>query len=173
MSGTETIYEGRFLRMSSRNGWEFVQRVNSSGVVGIVAITDERELVLVEQFRKPVGRTVIELPAGLAGDDRNRRGESLIDAAKRELLEETGFEAANWEPIGHGYTSAGLSDEAVTLFLATGLTQTGKGGGDGHEDIAVHLIARESVQEWLRKRVAKGVGVDLKVYHAVCLLCSG
>ena len=94
---SETLGEGRFLRLVRRNGWEFVQRIGVDGVVAIVAVTGDRELVVVEQKRPAVGRTVLDLPAGLAGDVDGE--DSLEAAARRELEEETGFVAAGWERL--------------------------------------------------------------------------
>jgi len=163
----EVHHRGRFLRAVSRGGWEYVERINSSGVIGVIAITDDGELVLIEQPRVPVGRTVVEIPAGLAGDSEDTTGEAMIDAAKRELREETGFEAATWQRLGAGYTSAGMSNEKVTLFVATGLQRVDEGGGDGNEDIAVHLVPVDDATSWVAQRVRDGTGVDLKVYHAI------
>ena len=94
MSGkTETLGEGRFLRLQKRNGWEFVERVAVRGVAVLIAVTAADELVLVEQYREPVRAKMIELPAGLVGDEPAFSGESLLAAANRELEEETGYRA--------------------------------------------------------------------------------
>ena len=81
-----TIASGRFLRFVQRDGWEFVTRSNASGVVAIIALTDDDELILIEQHRPPLGRTVIEIPAGLVGDDAEKTGEADLEAARREFL---------------------------------------------------------------------------------------
>src|SRR5436190_21784999 len=90
----EVLYEGKFRRYVRRGGWEYVARRNVTGIVGIIAVTDDGKLVLVEQFRPPVGKNVIEIPAGLAGDVAGSEHEALAEAARRELLEETGYEAS-------------------------------------------------------------------------------
>ena len=155
-----TLYAGRHLSLHSRGNWEFASRTTSKSAVGIIALTDDNRVVLVEQHRPPVDGTVIELPAGLAGDVAGGEGESLLDAAKRELLEETGYVARHWTELGSGYPSPGLTDEAIVLFLAQGLGTQSTGGGDGTESIQIHHVAVDSVVEWLAEQEAK---VDLKL----------
>jgi 8-oxo-dGTP pyrophosphatase MutT (NUDIX family) len=86
-----SVYEGRHLSMFNRGGWEYAKRNTARPAVGIVAVTDDGKVVLVEQHRPPVGRNVIELPAGLSGDIAGSEEETLLEAAQRELLEETGY----------------------------------------------------------------------------------
>ena len=169
MNDPETLHAGRHLHLAKRDGWEYATRPNATGVVAVVAVTDAGELVLVRQRRPVVGREVLELPAGLAGDDGDA-GESLLTAAKRELEEETGHAAASWRRLLTGYPSAGLTDEAVTFFHATGLTRTGAGGGVGGEDIAVELVPLAGLGKALTEAAEAGVGVDLKVPAGVALL---
>ena len=151
---------GRHLSMASRDGWEYATRNTNKPAVGIVAITDDRRVVLVEQFRPPVNRKVMELPAGLSGDVVGSEHESLIEAAKRELIEETGYSAARWTELAHGYSSPGLTDESIVLFLAEGLAKVGEGGGDDSEDITLHEVPLEHVFDWLNQ---KGSRADLKL----------
>jgi ADP-ribose pyrophosphatase len=115
---SEVLYEGRFLTVRKKGHWEYVERRKASGIVAILAITDNRGLILVEQFRIPVNKRVIEIPAGLAGDIAGNETETLAEAAKRELLEETGYEAQRMEYLTEGPASAGLSTEVITLFRA-------------------------------------------------------
>mgnify|MGYP001400965326 CR=1 FL=1 len=96
----KSLHQGRFLAMFERGGWEYVDRVGASGVVVILALTDADELVLVEQHRVPVDASVIELPAGLAGDLPDSQDEDFREAARRELLEETGYRAGHIERLG-------------------------------------------------------------------------
>lgn len=161
---TTTLYEGKFLSVVKTANWEFVRRRNLSGIVGIVAVTDDGKLILIEQYRPPVGANVIELPAGLAGDVAGSESEDLSDAARRELLEETGYEAKRMKLLGAGAASAGLSDEIITLYLATGLKKTGTGDGDGHEQITTHEVPLDRVEAFLKRQVKAGKLVDLKVY---------
>lgn len=166
----ETIHEGRFLtyRKTAR-GWEYVTRTNAKGCVAILAVTDDKRVILVEQFRPPVGRRVIELPAGLAGDIPLQEDEPLLSAAKRELKEETGYEAKNWASLSEGTSSAGMTDESVTMFYATGLTRMTEGGGVGGEDIRVHFVHQSDVTKWCRDRQSEGLMVDFKIFAALHL----
>ncbi|BBO35612.1 NUDIX hydrolase [Lacipirellula parvula] len=163
-STPQTLYAGRHITMFGRHGWEFVSRNTRRPAVGIVAITDDERVVLVEQFRPPVGRKVVELPAGLAGDISGQEGESLLLAAQRELLEETGYAASRWTELGVGYSSPGLTDESIVLFLAEGLQKVEAGGGDGTESITIHEPPLANVAEWL---AAHGAAVDLKLWAGV------
>jgi ADP-ribose pyrophosphatase len=158
------LHEGRFLRYLRRGKWEFVQRPNVSGIVGIVAVTPEQKLILVEQFRIPVNAQVIELPAGLAGDTAGHENEPLENAAARELFEETGYEAGSFTRLTEGCVSAGVTDEIITLFRAGNLKKTGVGGGDENENIKIHEIPLKDVEAWLLERRKGGAVVDLKVY---------
>lgn len=164
------LWTGRHLDMVARGRWEFVRRKNTSGVVGIIAVTDAGRLVLIEQYRPPVGRRVVEVPAGLAGDLPGAQDESMIAAARRELLEETGYEAAEVSLLMEGISSAGLTDESVTLMLARGLKKVGPGGGDDTEDITVHEVPLEEVHAFVCGRLAAGATVDFKVYAGLYLL---
>ena len=143
-----------------RRTWEYVSRNTQKPVVGIVAITNDREVVLVEQYRPAVNQNVIELPAGLAGDIAGAEQETLVEAAQRELLEETGYAGANWTELGHGFSSPGLTDESVVLFLAEDLERRGPGGGDDSETIRIHQVPLDDVMPWL---VRHSNGIDLKL----------
>ena len=162
----KTLYQGRYLSLLEVNGWEFASRSNASGVVVLLAVTDNNELVLVEQFRVPVGSKVIELPAGLVGDLADR-DESVLLAAQRELLEETGYAAQNMQVLMSCPSSAGMSDEIITFVLATGLDKVAAGGGDSSEDIRVHVIALAEADRWLNGRQAAGTPLDPKIFSAL------
>lgn len=165
--GTQTLGEGRFLRLVNAGGWEYAERVNASGVVAVVAVTAEREIILTEQYRPAVKKRVIDMPAGLAGDIPGEETEALATAARRELLEETGYRARRMEFLTSGPPSAGMSSEIVTFFLATGCRRVADGGGDDHEEIEVHVVPLARAAEWLRKRAGKRRCVDPKVYAAL------
>lgn len=154
------VYAGKYLSMHKRGGWEYATRNIARSAVGIVAITDAGNVVLVEQHRPPVGQSVIELPAGLCGDIVGKKDEAPLEAAKRELLEETGYAAGRWTELLSGYSSPGLTDEEITLFLAEELTKVGQGGGEKYEQITVHEVPVADVAHWLAERRAK---VDLKL----------
>ena len=164
---SEILCDGKYLRLIRNNGWEFVQRKNVSGIVGIIALTNDRKLILVEQFRPPVGKNVIEIPAGLAGDSPTSRNEDLALAASRELEEETGYRAARIIELATGTASAGLCDEIITLFRAEGLHKISDGGGDDSEDITVHEIPLDQIEYWLKSQLTQNKLVDLKVYSAL------
>lgn len=149
---SKTLHQGRHISMRSLGGWEYVSRNTRRPAVGIVAVTSEGRVVLVEQPRLPVGQSVIELPAGLSGDIAGQEDESLLEAAKRELLEETGYAAERWTELVSGYSSPGLTDESITLFLAEDLQRVGAGGGDATENITLHEVPFDEVLAWLRQR---------------------
>lgn len=160
----ETIhYEGRFLGLKERDRWEYAYRSNASGVVVLVPVTDTGELVLVEQYRIPVKSRVLELPAGLVGDNGDFEEDFKI-AANRELVEETGFSAASLEELLTSPSTPGMSDEMVTIYYASGLERVGPGGGDGNEDITVRLVPIKNAVEWLEARQAEGIMLDPKIY---------
>ncbi|MBN1911638.1 MAG: NUDIX hydrolase [Pirellulales bacterium] len=168
---TDTLVaQTKHLRLVDRNGWSFVERIGSTGVVCIVAKTVEDRLVLVEQYRPPVRERVIELPAGLAGDLDDQADESLEQAAQRELLEETGYAAGRWTRLVTVASSAGLTDETVTMFLAEDLERLSSGGGDASEDILIHEVPLADAPAWLHNATASGKLVDSRVYAALYFL---
>lgn len=167
----KTLHQGRFLSLVSQNGWEFASRVGSTGVVAIIACTADDEVLLIEQFRPPVGKIVIEIPAGLAGDIAGSESEAFAEAAHRELLEETGYAAASMRELQTGPSSAGLTDELITFFEATGLTKEHEGGGDDSESITVHKVPRADLRAWLAEQAASGKLIDPKI--AAALWMSG
>ena len=169
MEDAEFRYRGTYLGIAERDGWEFATRVNASAVAVLVALTDESEVIFVEQHRKPVRARVIELPAGLVGD-QDDPDEPLETAARRELFEETGYEASRLEAILECPSSAGMSDEIITFLFADGLEKTGAGGGDDSEDITVHAVPLEEASEWLGERRREGCMLDPKIYAALLWL---
>ena len=164
VSDAETMAEGRYVRLVRRGQWEYAERIRGRNPVGIVAVTEAGRLLLVEQFRMPLQRRVIELPAGLVGDVAGQEAESLETAALRELEEETGYTAASIEVLTVGPPSSGLANELITLVRARGLKEDGRGGGDGTEDITVHEVALAALPAWLAARAREGLLVDPKVW---------
>lgn len=159
-----TLFTGKFLTLIKEGHWEYAERVNATGAAIIVAVTDEQKLLLVEQYRIPVHARTIELPAGIIGDEPGAANELFADAARRELLEETGYSASHMEALTHGPASSGLTSETVTIFRATGLRRTGKGGGVAHEEITVHEVPLTNVDEWLERQAKSGALIDPKIY---------
>jgi ADP-ribose pyrophosphatase len=138
--------------------------VNASGAAVIAAVTDDDHLILVEQYRIPMQCRVVDLPAGLVGDDPGAAGEAMIDAARRELFEETGYEATDWHFAVAGPASPGLATEVYSLFVVRGAKQTGPGGGDAREKIDVHVVPLANLDDWLDAKRRSGVIVDPKIY---------
>lgn len=158
------LAEGRFVRMVKEGGWEWAERVRVAGVVAVAPVTPDNRLVLTEQYRRPVDARVIDLPAGLAGDVAGAEDEPLLVAARRELMEETGYESDRWELLTEGPTSPGMTNEMITFFLARNAQRTGSGGGDGSEDIEVHAVPLDTLHPWLEAKRAAGVLIDPKAY---------
>ena len=165
----KTVYEGKWLRMKLRGRWEYVERTNEGGLaVIIIAATPENKLLFVEQVRVPLDCKTIEMPAGLVGDDN--AGESLELAAKRELLEETGWQAARIEVLMTGPTSSGMSNERVAFVRASGLTRIHAGGGGDSEEIVVHEVPIVDVPRWLTQKMTEGYALDAKLWAGLWLL---
>jgi ADP-ribose pyrophosphatase len=166
--GRKTVWEGNFLRCvittyidskGARREWEFFERVNCKGIVVIVPVTDDNEVLVTRQFRPPVNGYVIELPAGLMNE-----WETPKEAAMRELLEETGYSAENMVYLAEGPLSSGASGEVLTAFLATGLVFQGLGKQDETEDIEVLKIPIHELYQKLSALRSEGDLVDLKIY---------
>lgn len=159
-----TLHTGKFLALIKEGHWEYAHRTNATGAAIIAAVTDEGKILLVEQYRIPVHARVIELPAGIIGDEPGSSDESHEEAARRELVEETGYDAGQIEALIHGTASAGMASEVLTLFLATKLRRVGAGGGVAHEDITVHEVSLGEIDSWLAAKAQAGVLIDPKIY---------
>ena len=155
----QTIFEGKKVAVRERDGWEFVERKNAAEAVAVIAVTDDDEVVLTEQYRRPVDARVIDWVAGLL-DDPSRGVEAT---ARKELEEEAGFACDAIERLGRGPTSPGITSEVVHVVRARGLRRHGKGGGVGGERIDVHVVPRRELPEFLRRKESEGVLIDLKV----------
>ena len=156
----ETKWQGKYVTVHTRGRWEFVSRANSTSAVVIVAEHDGK-IILIEQHRMPVGRRCLELPAGLVGDEDPDA--TVEETAVKELEEETGFTAERIERLGDFHSSPGMLSESFTLVRAHGVRKVGEGGGTEHEDIEVHLVAREDIRQFVRSRREQGVAVDVKL----------
>ena len=157
---TETVWQGKYLVAKRRGKWEFVSRAGGIRAAVILAV-DAGEVILVEQFRLPLGGACLELPAGLIGDID--AGESVEDSARRELEEETGYRAGHIEDLGEFYSSPGMASESFTLVRATGLTKVGDGGGDHDENIIVHRVPLGEIAAFVAAKRAEGLAIDVKL----------
>lgn len=154
-------WEGKYIKVTTQGTWEYVSRTRGVTAVVILAV-DEGHVVLVEQYRVPVGARCVELPAGLVGDEK--AGEEIEAAAIRELEEETGYRAGRMVNLGRFHASPGMSSEAFTLMRAEALTKVGEGGGvDAHEDIEVHRVVLDAVPAFLEAKRAAGRAMDAKL----------
>ncbi|MFA6958183.1 MAG: NUDIX hydrolase [Thermoanaerobaculia bacterium] len=162
----KTLYSGAHLDLVERDTWEFVQR-RCSGVVCVVAVTVAGELVLIEQHREALRSRVVELPAGLVGDEEGDDGEDFAGAARRELIEETGYDCDALEHIGRGPSSSGLTSEVIDFYRASTVRRLHEGGGVGGEEIVVHLVPLAEVRAWLAAKEAAGCLVDPKIAAAL------
>lgn len=163
----ETLYHGKFLNMVREGRWEYCERVNNTGAVMVFACTPEGKVLLVEEFRPPIGRRCLCFPAGLSGDEGP---DSDAAAARRELLEETGYEAEEMEFLFHGPSSPGLTSESLSFYLATGLHRVGKGGRVDNENISVREVPLEEIDTWLAAQAAQGVALDPRIFTGLYFL---
>lgn len=156
----EIMWEGKFVRTMKRGRWEYVSRTGSVNAVVIVAETDGK-VVIIDQYRVPIGKRCLELPAGLVGDEDEHA--TVEGTAVKELEEETGYTAERIKVLGEFQSSPGLLAESFTLVRAHGLKKIGAGGGTEHEDINVHLVAREDIPAFVAARRAEGMAIDVKL----------
>ena len=164
----ETLCEGRWLSLRKRGRWEYAERNNPGGAVIILAVTPDDCVLFVEQYRVSILKNTIEMPAGLVGDDHAH--DTLEDAARRELIEETGWQADRVEVLLVGPTSAGMSSERIAFVRATGLNRVGDGGGVAGEDITVHAVPRADAPAWLMQKSREGFEVDLKLWAGLWMI---
>ena len=161
---SETVYVGKIFALRAdevampHGGTARREVVEHFGAIAVVALDDEDNVVLVYQYRHPVGRRLWELPAGLLDID----GEAPQLTAARELEEEAGLAAANWSVLVDVISAAGFSDECVRVYLATGLREIGR--PDAHDEEADLLVERrplaEAVQMVYRGEIVNSLAVS-------------
>jgi ADP-ribose pyrophosphatase len=149
----EKIFEGRVISLFHQqvelpNGKTSTREiVKHPGAVAIIPVTDEGKIVLVDQYRKAMERVLLEIPAG-----KLEKGEEPLRTAIRELEEETGYEAAEWNHIQSFYTSPGFADEYIHIYLATGLRKKENSASlDEDEFVEVRELSLEECLEELQK----------------------
>lgn len=156
----EIAWQGKWIVAMRQGRWEYVSRARAMRAAVIVAI-DDGHILLVEQPRVPLGRRAIELPAGLVGDlDAD---DTIEEAARRELEEETGYRCETVADLGEFYSSPGMVSESFTLVRATGLTRVGEGGGVDGEDIVVHRVPLADIAGFIAAKRAEGLAIDVKL----------
>ena len=156
----QTMWEGKYIRAMKRGRWEYVSRTNATNAAVILA-EHEGKVILIEQYRVPLSARCLELPAGLVGDEDEHA--TVEETAVKELEEETGFTCDRVERLGDFHSSPGMVAESFTLVRAHGVRKVGEGGGTEHEEIDVHLVAREDIAAFVAERRAAGVAVDVKL----------
>lgn len=166
----ETLYQGNWLRLVKHGQWESCERTHGRDglAVLVIAVTPDDHVLFVEQFRVPLGARTIEMPAGLVGDDDD--DDSLESAARRELIEETGWDAGRIDVLLTGPTSAGMSNERIAFVRARELTRVGIGGGVDNENITVHSVPRSQAPAWLMRKHAEGFELDLKLWAGLWMI---
>lgn len=173
MSRRESLHRGRFVELVRDGRWEYARRVGARGAVFVLAVTDARELVLVEQHRVPLQARTIELPAGIFGDAESPADETPEHCALRELEEETGYRGASARLLLTGPVAPGLTDEVMSLVRVEGLTRVHAGGGVAGEDITVHAVPLDGIERWLQERRRAGLQVEPRIYAGLYFLEHG
>ncbi|MBN8502733.1 MAG: NUDIX hydrolase [Sphingomonadales bacterium] len=159
----QVVWAGKFITAKVRGKWEYVARSRGIRAAVILAIDSDNHVLLVEQFRVPLGKACLELPAGLIGDDDDTPDEEAAAAAGRELEEETGYTAGRLEVIGEFYSSPGMVSESFTLVRAHDLTRIGPGGGVEGENITVHRVPLGEIGAFIAAARGRGLGIDVRV----------
>ena len=159
----QIVWAGKFITAKVRGKWEYVARSRGIRAAVILAIDEEDHVLLVEQYRVPLGKACLELPAGLVGDDDSLAGEDAAAAANRELIEETGYRASRMEVLGEFFSSPGMVSESFTMLRAHGLQQVGPGGGTDGEDITVHRVALAELPAFIESARKRGLGIDVRL----------
>lgn len=174
IGGDEVVHEGRWIRLLRReirtadgalHHWEMVERRTHGPIVAVVALTDDDEVILLRTFRVPARAWMLEVPAGLM----DVAGESPLETAKRELLEETGYEAPRWETLMRGHFNAGLTPDEIVYFLARGARRVREPEHETLEAIEVILVPRARLAVTLRDP-PPDTSLDVKLFSLLWFL---
>ena len=156
----EIVWQGRFVTAKRKGRWEYVSRARGIKAAMILA-TEGGHVLLVEQYRVPLGCNCLEFPAGLVGDEEE--GEDVAPAAARELEEETGYRAGRVEIVGEFFSSPGIVSESFSLVRAFDLEKVSEGGGVEGENITVHRVALTGIEDFIAAKRAEGCAIDARL----------
>ena len=156
----DIVWQGRFITAKTRGKWEYVSRARGIKAAVILAI-DDGHVLLVEQYRVPLGRNCLELPAGLIGDEE--ADEAVEAAAARELEEECGYRPTRVERLGEYFSSPGMVSESFFFVRAQDLVKVSDGGGVEGENITVHRIPLNDVASFMAIKRSEGCAIDAKL----------
>ncbi|MGG5253718.1 NUDIX hydrolase [Neobacillus sp. SM06] len=156
---TKELFSGRIIRLQIEevelpNG-KITEReiIKHPGAVAVIALTDDNKIVMVEQYRKALERTIVEIPAG-----KLEKGEEPAVCARRELEEETGYVCEKMELLVSFYTSPGFADELVHVYIATGLSKKENAASlDEDEFVNLEELTLEEAVQYIK---------DQKIYDA-------
>lgn len=174
IGGDEVVHEGRWIRLLRReirtpdgalHHWEMVERRTHGPIVAVVALTEDDHLLLLRTYRVPARSWMLEVPAGLM----DVAGESPLETAKRELLEETGYEAPHWETLVRGHFNAGLTADEIVYFLARGARRARAPEHEALEAIEVYPVPRLRLAEVLQNPPPE-TGLDVKLFSLLWFL---
>lgn len=158
-----TVFKGRFLNVKNKNvklpneRETIVEFIEHPGAVLIVPFLNENEVVLIKQFRPTLGEYLYELPAGTV-----EKGEDILECAKREIIEETEYEAAVWHELGFIYPCPGYSNEKIFIFKAENLTRNDSFEKDYEEVIETKIVNKNEIKDLF----ARGLINDSKTIAA-------